>query len=182
MTHKGDKLRIVFSYVFWQVLLPTLSAATTLKSCHIPLQVVSEDQDFYNVVQMAEFLYGEVSPATCYSAHRLLNEDRTYFKQVGRVPPVFQARPAAEVAKLQAQAAAEKKVRTFLGMSAGTAAVLAALGSPDDSSNSTLLALQVTSYLFAYRRESELMDYTSRLCRCHPDPHLAADVFRRQRN
>ena len=74
------------------------------------LQVVKEDEQFHTVVQMAELLFGETSPVSCYAAHRLLNEDRTYFKQVGRSPPMFQARSEREVAAAQAMLAAARQV------------------------------------------------------------------------
>lgn len=77
-------------------------------------QVVSEDgEEFYSVAQMADLLFNEGTPAACYAAHRLLNEDRTYFKQVGRAPPMFQARPEREVVNLRQQAEALRKVADF---------------------------------------------------------------------
>ena len=74
------------------------------------MQVVKEDEQFHTVVQMAELLFGETSPVSCYAAHRLLNEYRTYFKQVGRSPPMFQARSEHEVAAAQAMLAAARQV------------------------------------------------------------------------
>jgi hypothetical protein len=76
-------------------------------------QVVSDSEDLYDVEAMAELLFGvEAGVAHTYAAHRLLSEDRTFFKQAGRLPaPRFQPRPPREVASLQAKAAADARVR-----------------------------------------------------------------------
>lgn len=60
---------------------------------------------------MAELLFGEVTVSNAYAAHRLLNEDRTYFKQVNRGRPRFQPRSQTEVKSIQAKTAADAKVR-----------------------------------------------------------------------
>ena len=74
-------------------------------------QVVSDSSDTYDVASMAELLFGEApSVALVYAAHRLLSEDRTFFKQTNTRPPRFQPRPARQVASIQAKAAAEAKV------------------------------------------------------------------------
>lgn len=61
--------------------------------------------------EMADFIFGERSAASCAAAHRLLRDDRVYFKHAGRTPPVFSPRPPDQVEALQRQAAAEAKVR-----------------------------------------------------------------------
>ncbi len=63
-----------------------------------------------SVAEMADLLFNETSAGYCYASHRLLNEDRTFFKQVGRLPPKFAARPDAEVRAIQGRQAAELKV------------------------------------------------------------------------
>lgn len=78
------------------------------------LQVVTGSEDSYDVPGMAELLFGKATVANSYAAHRLLNEDRTFFKQVNRGPPRFQPRSETEVRSIQAKAAAEAKVRSSL--------------------------------------------------------------------
>ena len=57
------------------------------------VQLVSEETEaFYDVAKMTELLFGEVDPATSYATHWLLNEDRTYFKQVPK-PSYQQSHP-----------------------------------------------------------------------------------------
>lgn len=63
---------------------------------------------------MAQLLFGNDSAACCYASHRLLNEDRTYFKQAGRMPPVFAARQDKEVVAILARDEAEKQVGEIL--------------------------------------------------------------------
>ncbi len=78
------------------------------------LQVVTGSEDAYDVPGMAELLFGKVTVANSYAAHRLLNEDRTYFKQVNRGPPRFQPRSETEIRSIQAKAAADAKVQSRL--------------------------------------------------------------------
>jgi exoribonuclease II len=56
---------------------------------------------------LAQLLFGEQTPVATYSAHRLLAEDRLYFKQKGEV---YEARPREQVDEIRHQltAAAEK--------------------------------------------------------------------------
>jgi len=57
------------------------------------VQAISLEEDkFQDVKKMAKLLFGEESPVSCYASHRLLNEDRTYFKQVRRPPPPGEGR------------------------------------------------------------------------------------------
>ena len=65
---------------------------------------------------MADLLFNNAAPAACYAAHRLLSEDRTFFKQVGRAPPSFQARTQKDVAVAQARLDAERKVSPLLNL------------------------------------------------------------------
>lgn len=57
----------------------------------------------YSVAEMADLIFGEASAPSCYATHRLLSEDRTFFKQVSRAPPLFQARSAKEVSDAHAR-------------------------------------------------------------------------------
>ena len=63
------------------------------------------------MASMAELLFGEATTVHNYAAHKLLSEDRTYFKQTNRNPARFQPRPQEEVQRLIAKAEAEAKVR-----------------------------------------------------------------------
>ena len=64
---------------------------------------VSDAECTYDAPQMAELLFSDASPAYVLAAHRLLRDDRTLFRQVGRLPPRYQPRPAAEVEALRAE-------------------------------------------------------------------------------
>jgi hypothetical protein len=75
------------------------------------LQVVAGSVESFDVPGMADLLFGEVTVSNSYAAHRLLNEDRTFFKQVNRGPPRFQPRSQTEVRSIQAKAAADAKVQ-----------------------------------------------------------------------
>ena len=57
----------------------------------------------YGVEEMADMLFAGAGPVQLYAAHRLLREDRRLFKQAGRLPPLYQPRPQAEVEALRAQ-------------------------------------------------------------------------------
>ena len=76
----------------------------------IPLQMVQEDNELYSVTDMAELLFGNASATSCYASHRLLSQERIFFKQVGRSPPRFQARSEKDVHSLKAKRAADEKV------------------------------------------------------------------------
>ncbi|KAL4425691.1 hypothetical protein ABPG75_009707 [Micractinium tetrahymenae] len=67
-------------------------------------EVASEGGAFpvFTVPQMAEFLFNRVDPAACVATLRLLRDDRLYFKQAGRSPPMFSPRSEADVQSLQA--------------------------------------------------------------------------------
>ena len=71
---------------------------------------MNDSEETYDAAAMADLLFGDAGVASIYAAHRLLSEDRTFFKQTNRGPPRFQPRPAREVASLQAKAAAEAQV------------------------------------------------------------------------
>jgi hypothetical protein len=60
----------------------------------VNVQLISEEEEqFYNVAQMTDLLFGDVTTVNCYASHRLLNEDRTFFKQVAPPPPLLSPPP-----------------------------------------------------------------------------------------
>lgn len=70
---------------------------------------VSEPTAMYSVQEMASFIFGEETAATCAASHRLLREDRVFFKHAGRSPPTFSPRTPDQVEQLQRQAEAAQK-------------------------------------------------------------------------
>ena len=65
-----------------------------------------EKEAYLSVAEMADLLFNDTSPDLCYASHRLLNEDRTFFKQVGRLPPNLRH---ALTQRLQLSGAAKKQ-------------------------------------------------------------------------
>eukprot|EP01025_Chloroclados_australasicus_P042923 TRINITY_DN45660_c0_g1_i1.p1 TRINITY_DN45660_c0_g1~~TRINITY_DN45660_c0_g1_i1.p1 ORF type:complete len:829 (+),score=102.80 TRINITY_DN45660_c0_g1_i1:167-2653(+) len=57
---------------------------------------VSQKQVF-NLPQMTQKLFDSVTAESLYVSHRLLSEDGLYFKQVGRMPPMYEPRTADDV-------------------------------------------------------------------------------------
>ena len=78
------------------------------------MQVVTGSEETLDVASMAELLFGEATLAHTYATHKLLSEDRTYFKQTNRNPPRFQPRPEKEVRSLTMRQEAEAKVMHVL--------------------------------------------------------------------
>lgn len=74
------------------------------------VQVCTGSEETYDVASTAELLFGEATTVHNYAAHKLLSEDRTFFKQTNRNPARFQPRPQEEVQRLIAKAEAEAKV------------------------------------------------------------------------
>ena len=74
---------------------------------------VSDAECTYDAPQMADLLFSDASPAHVLAAHRLLRDDRVLFRQVGRLPPRYQPRPAAEVEALRAEHAALAEVTSY---------------------------------------------------------------------
>ena len=74
-------------------------------------QIMKGEKDaMLSVPEMADLLFNDTSASHCYASHKLLNEDRTFFKQVGRLPPKFAARQDADVQAIKGRQAAELKV------------------------------------------------------------------------
>jgi hypothetical protein len=80
------------------------------QNLHVSMQMVHEDDELYSVTEMASLLFGNEEPPSCYASHRLLSQERIFFKQAGRSPPRFQARSAKEVHSLKAKRIADEKV------------------------------------------------------------------------
>ncbi|KAL3150657.1 hypothetical protein ABBQ32_000455 [Trebouxia sp. C0010 RCD-2024] len=72
-------------------------------------EMVHEDNEVYSVTDMAELLFGNLSATSCYASHRLLSQERIFFKQVGRSPPRFQARSEKDVQSLKAKRQIDEK-------------------------------------------------------------------------
>lgn len=72
--------------------------------------MVYEDNELYSVIDMAHLLFGNTNATSCYASHRLLSQERIFFKQVGRGPPRFQARSEKDVQSLKARRSADEKV------------------------------------------------------------------------
>ncbi|MBD2103710.1 ribonuclease catalytic domain-containing protein [Leptolyngbya sp. FACHB-261] len=63
--------------------------------------------------EMAQILFTEQSPPTCYAAHRLLTDDRLYFKQKG---DLYEPRSGSQVAELKHQLEVEtQRAQEWLG-------------------------------------------------------------------
>ena len=69
---------------------------------------ISQPEALYTVEEMAELLFTSATPAACSAAHRLLLNDRLYFKQAGRQPPMYSARKEQDVRSMVRLAEAEK--------------------------------------------------------------------------
>ena len=47
--------------------------------------MVHDEEELYSVQSMAELLFGNTNAVSCYASHRLLSQERLYFKQALRV-------------------------------------------------------------------------------------------------
>ena len=74
------------------------------------LQMVHDEEELYSVQSMADLLFGNTDAVSCYASHRLLSQERMYFKQAGRNPPLFQARAPQDVHALKVKRDLEDKV------------------------------------------------------------------------
>ena len=77
-------------------------------SLEIAWEFLSEAGESADPASLAMLLFSDQSPPLCYAAHRLLTEDKLYFKQKG---DRFETRPAAQVEELlrQTQREAERQ-------------------------------------------------------------------------
>ncbi|NMG57624.1 RNB domain-containing ribonuclease [Geitlerinema sp. P-1104] len=73
-------------------------------SLEVAWELLSEDGESVAPPDLALLLFSDSTPAQCYAAHRLLSEDKIYFKQKG---DRYEPRPATQVAELKHQLEAE---------------------------------------------------------------------------
>jgi len=104
------------------------------------VQVVLGSDELLDVASMAELLLGEATATHKYAAHKLLSEDRTYFKQTNRSLAHLQPRLEKEVRSLIITAEALAKVRLAAGCSLHMDFMYEALLNP-------LLCMRLTSLL-----------------------------------
>lgn len=76
--------------------------------------MVHDDEELYSVKSMAELLFGNTDATSCYASHHLLSQERIFFKQASRSPPLFQARSPKDVNALRMKRDAEEKVPIML--------------------------------------------------------------------
>ncbi|PSR13466.1 RNB domain-containing ribonuclease, partial [filamentous cyanobacterium CCP3] len=69
-------------------------------SLEIAWEFLSEAGESADPAALAQLLFSEQSPTFCYAAHRLLAEDKVFFKQKG---DRYEPRPAAQVDELRLQ-------------------------------------------------------------------------------
>lgn len=85
---------------FWQDIQSYLDPT----SLEVAWELLAEDGESVDPAGMALLLFSGQSPTLCYAAHRLLSEDRLYFKQKGER---YEPRPASQIAELKHQAEQE---------------------------------------------------------------------------
>lgn len=73
-------------------------------SLEVAWELLVEDNESVTPQSLAELLFSDASPSTCYAAHRLLAHDKIFFKQKG---DRYEPRSASQVADIQHQIAAE---------------------------------------------------------------------------
>jgi exoribonuclease II len=79
----------------------------TATDLEVAWEILVDTHDSTTPKDLAQLLFGEQTPVATYSAHRLLAEDKLYFKQKGEV---YEPRPREQVEEIRHQlvAAAEK--------------------------------------------------------------------------
>ena len=84
-------------------------------SLEIAWEMLIEDQDTATPQQMAELLFSDQSPVTCYAAHCLLSQDKIYFKQKS---DHYEPRPVSQGEEikhqLEVQGAKEREKTQFI--------------------------------------------------------------------
>jgi len=75
-------------------------------SLEVAWEILTEENRSTNPNDLANLLFSEVSPATCYASYCLLSDDKLYFKLKGQV---YEPRPVAQVAELKHQAEAQQQ-------------------------------------------------------------------------
>ncbi|KAL4859933.1 putative ribonuclease [Chlorella vulgaris] len=69
----------------------------------------SAEAPIFTVPGMADLLFNASDPASCAATLRLLREDKLYFKQMGRNPPMFKPRTKDQVDSLSASLRAQEE-------------------------------------------------------------------------
>ena len=69
-------------------------------SLEVAWEFLTESEESADPVSLAALLFSDQSPPLCYAAHRLLSEDKIYFKQKG---DRYEPRPAAQVNEIKHQ-------------------------------------------------------------------------------
>jgi exoribonuclease II len=69
-------------------------------SLEVAWEILSEDGEIVTPQQLAELLFSEQEPVSCYAAHSLLNTDKIYFKRKG---DGYEPRSATQVAEIKHQ-------------------------------------------------------------------------------
>lgn len=69
-------------------------------SLEVAWEFLTESEESADPVSLAALLFSDQSPPLCYAAHRLLSEDKIYFKQKG---DRYEPRPAAQVNEIKYQ-------------------------------------------------------------------------------
>ncbi len=69
-------------------------------SLEVAWELLVEDGEAVTPADMASFLYSEQTPQFCYAAHRLLSEDKIYFKKKG---DNYEPRSASQVEEIKHQ-------------------------------------------------------------------------------
>ena len=93
------------------------------ESLEIAWELLTELEESATPESLAQLLFSDQSPPLCYAAHRLLNEDKLYFKQKG---DRYEPRPAAQIEELQLKASREaERQAEWEGFLARVRAILA---------------------------------------------------------
>jgi exoribonuclease II len=74
------------------------------ENLQVAWELLTELEESATPESLAQLLFSDTSPALCYAAHRLLSEDKLYFKQKG---DHYEPRPAAQVEELQLKSSRE---------------------------------------------------------------------------
>ncbi len=92
-------------------------------SLEIAWELLTELEEAATPESLAQLLFSDQSPPLCYAAHRLLSEDKLYFKQKG---DRYEPRPAAQIEELQLKMSREaERQAEWEGFLARVQAVLA---------------------------------------------------------
>lgn len=84
--------------------LKSLDTFLDPSNLEIAWEILLEEGRSVGPEEMAQLLFSEQSPSCCYAAHRLLSQDKLYFKQKGEV---YEPRSAAQVTELKYQSERE---------------------------------------------------------------------------